>query len=212
MVKPQKEESFYELLRVTPHSSVSEITSAYYAAKNAFSKDSLATYSLMPEESSAEILAQLETAYLTLTNPDRRREYDRKLANSEPFDSEEKMTSQELNTQTNPSAGYSAPPEAVVLPQTSASSISETSMADIHLNLSQIRESKGLTLNDVSRITKIPLRYLQALESHDLKGLPAKVYIQGFLKNLAQLYRLEPKSTVSSYFEQIEKTPGPTGN
>lgn len=212
MVKPQKDESFYDLLRVTPHSSVSEITNAYYAAKNAFSKDSLATYSLMPEESSAEILAQLETAYLTLTNPDKRRDYDKRLANTEPFQSEDNMTPQEVTTQTNSTAGYSAAPEAMILSQTADSNISNPSITDSRLNLAQIRESKGLTLTDVSRITKIPLRYLQALETHDLKGLPAKVYIQGFLKNLAQLYRLEPKSTVSSYFEQIEKITGPTGH
>ncbi|MFM8313698.1 MAG: helix-turn-helix domain-containing protein, partial [Deltaproteobacteria bacterium] len=201
MVKPQKEESFYDLLRVTPHSSVSEITNAYYAAKNAFSKDSLATYSLMPEESSAEILAQLETAYLTLTNPDRRREYDKRLANTETFHTEDPMTPHEANIHTNPTATYPPPSEAVSLSQTADSNLSNPTIADIHLNLAQIRESKGLTLTDVSRITKIPVRYLQSLEANDLKGLPATVYIQGFLKNLAQLYRLEPKSTVSLYFE-----------
>ena len=62
----------------------------------------------------------------------------------------------------------------------------------------------------MSRITKIPVKYLKALEEQDKANLPAKVYIQGFLKNLAQLYRLDPKTAVSQYLMQLEQTSGPT--
>src|SRR5687768_130101 len=39
--------------------------------------------------------------------------------------------------------------------------------------LAQAREARGLTLDDVSRETKIPLRNLEALEHGDLEFIPA---------------------------------------
>lgn len=184
-------ETLYELLRVGPKASAVEITSAYHAAKNAFSKDSIATYSLMSAEDNSALLAQLETAYMTLINPDRRRAYDQSLAPGSPTNIDE-ITSQPVVLSAEPSP----------LPQTEPLTAGE-------LNLLQLREKMGLTLNDVYRITKIPPRYLKAIEDFDQKNLPAQVYVQGFLKNLAQLYRLDPKSTVSRYMEQLNYKSGP---
>lgn len=183
-------ESYYEVLRVSQRADLSEITAAYHAAKNAFSIDSLATYSLLPAEESAQILKQIESAYLTLTNPDKRREYDLKLASGENF------VEPELK------AEPPKPSKDIVVPEPP----SIDSQGEI--NLYMVRESRKLSLDDVSRITKIPRRYLQALEQFDTKALPAQVYIQGFLKNLAQLYRLDTKLTVSKYMEKLNRLTG----
>jgi hypothetical protein len=53
-------ENYYELLKVSPKASVSEIVSAYHAAKNAFSSDSIASYSLLDSEESKEIIKKIE--------------------------------------------------------------------------------------------------------------------------------------------------------
>ncbi len=204
MSKLNSEETLYDILRISPRATFSEITSAYHTAKNAFSKDSLATYSLMPEEDSAAFLTQLETAYMTLTNPDKRRAYDNRLASGGTIQEEASMTHTQPTLQSSLST---APPINIPTQPQIETNFSDSTLI-IGLNLVQIRESKGLTLSDVSRITKIPIRYLKALEEYDSKALPAKVYIQGFLRNLVQLYRLDPKNTVSSYMEQLEKLSG----
>ncbi len=224
MSKTNSEESYYQLLRVSPKASVSEITSAYLSAKNAFSKDSIATYSLMAAEDTTDILSQLETAYMTLTNPDKRRDYDKRLNSAEIVNLEvarpnpESQISQETNKKAQQTPVFESAPVVANSNLSESHSFDKDTGSDAPLNhlntgefnLSQIRESKGLTLTDVSRITKIPVKYLKALEERDKANLPAKVYIQGFLKNLAQLYRLDPKTAVSQYLMQLEQTSGPT--
>lgn len=209
MSKLNTEENYYEILRVSPKASVSEITSAYMTAKNAFSKDSIATYSLMGSDETAKALADLEKAYMTLINPARRHEYDKELSSSQVINLDVATTStrEKLPTASPVSQSPQAIPEPP--PALEARGLPADPIVDGGpLNLTQHREAQGYSLEDVSRITKIPTKYLKSIESYDIKTLPAKVYTQGFLRNLAQLYRLDPKKTVSSYFEQLEKLSG----
>lgn len=76
--------------------------------------------------------------------------------------------------------------------------------------LKAIREKRGLSLEDTARITKIPSRFIRALENGDVKQLPARVYIQGFIRNLASLYRLEPQSALKSYLSGLDPSALPT--
>lgn len=60
------------------------------------------------------------------------------------------------------------------------------------------REREGLTLEQVSRATKVSLRLLRALETDDPKELPSKTYVRGFVQayckaikaDVAEAYRL----------------------
>src|SRR6185437_15120176 len=74
----EKPTSYYEILEVAPDASPQEIRSAYLRVKNAYKKDSIALYSLINEEDTQTLLVQIEEAYSILSNPDRRREYDRR--------------------------------------------------------------------------------------------------------------------------------------
>lgn len=53
--------------------------------------------------------------------------------------------------------------------------------------LKKIRSDRRLALNDISRVTKIPLKYLEYLEDGKYEKLPADVYVKGFLKNYAEI-------------------------
>ena len=70
--------------------------------------------------------------------------------------------------------------------------------------LREQRENHSWSVEDVSRITKIPNRYLKALEAQDPPKLPARVYIQGFVKNLATLYKLDPVITAKLYLKSLD--------
>ena len=56
--------------------------------------------------------------------------------------------------------------------------------------LRRTREAQGLTLEEISDMTKISVRYLEAIESGDYSVIPAKVYAQGFIRNYANVLGL----------------------
>jgi curved DNA-binding protein CbpA len=73
---PTTYENYYEILDVSPDATDTEIKSAYFRAKNAYSKDSVATYTLFDQAEITSILQRIEEAYLVLSNPEKRRTYD----------------------------------------------------------------------------------------------------------------------------------------
>ncbi|MGE5654177.1 MAG: helix-turn-helix domain-containing protein [Bacillota bacterium] len=75
----------------------------------------------------------------------------------------------------------------------------EMALGQIGQRLAQARMAKGLTLEQVQEITKIRIRYLEALEAEDWPALPGEVYLRGFLKTYAQLVGLDPVETLQLY-------------
>ena len=55
------------------------------------------------------------------------------------------------------------------------------------------RIEKNITFEDAERVTRIPRRYLEALELENFGILPAPVYARGFLRSYASYLGLEPK-------------------
>lgn len=59
--------------------------------------------------------------------------------------------------------------------------------------LRRARTAKGITIEDAERVTRIPRKYLEALELENFGILPAPVYARGFLRSYAGYLGLEPK-------------------
>jgi len=59
--------------------------------------------------------------------------------------------------------------------------------------LRRARTAKGITIEDAERVTRIPRKYLEALELKNFGILPAPVYARGFLRSYAGFLGLEPK-------------------
>ncbi len=59
--------------------------------------------------------------------------------------------------------------------------------------LRKARLEKNITFEDAERVTRIPRRYLEALELENFGILPAPVYARGFLRSYASYLGLEPK-------------------
>lgn len=78
------EESYYQILDISKDATETEIKSAYFRAKNAYSKDSVATYTLFSETEIHDILRKVEQAYMTLSNPEKRRIYDMNIGQNQP--------------------------------------------------------------------------------------------------------------------------------
>ena len=74
--------------------------------------------------------------------------------------------------------------------------------------LRQQREQRGLTLDDLSRSTKISKATLRALEARDVQHLPAMIYTRGFVKAYAREVGLDPEWTADEYLRGIEPLHG----
>jgi hypothetical protein len=69
--------TLYDVLDLKPDASQQEVREAYVRTKSAYNKDSLALYTLISTQEREEILGQIEEAYEVLSNPEKRKEYDR---------------------------------------------------------------------------------------------------------------------------------------
>lgn len=64
--------------------------------------------------------------------------------------------------------------------------------------LSQARQEKGVTLDQVAQATHIRVHYLRALEMDDASALPSPVQMRGFLRLYAGYLGLDPKSLLDA--------------
>lgn len=85
--------------------------------------------------------------------------------------------------------------------------IDDTALYDesIGLILRQKRESLGLSIEDVSVVTKIRQPFILALENNAFQELPGSVYVSGFLKNYAEVLNLPADYLLSMYSANVLK-------
>lgn len=67
------------------------------------------------------------------------------------------------------------------------------------------RLQQKITLEEAEQQTKIPKKYLSAIEQGDYEKLPAPVYTHYFLKNYLTLLGLEPISHINLYEHEFQK-------
>jgi len=177
-MKRIEEQTYYEILEVSPNATAKEIQRAYEHAKETFSQDSPAGYSLFQEQDITKIQSSIEEAYRVLMDELLRKEYDQ----SHPFvqsDKEQKDPSRPLP-------------------------FSEISI-DLGVEtfrgktLKQIRERIGIDLKTVSEQTKINTRILEWIEEEAIEKLPPLVYVKGFLKVYAKSLGLDPQKVIGDY-------------
>jgi len=73
--------------------------------------------------------------------------------------------------------------------------------------MQKIRNERRLSLADVSRSTKIQIKYLEYLENGNYQKLPADVYVRGFLRSYAAFMGMNEKKLIKQYEREkgIEK-------
>jgi hypothetical protein len=267
-----REQNYYELLDVKPHASAQELERSYQRARRYFSGESVATYALFQPDELTLLRRRIEEAYRVLSDPERRRRYDREIFGREdddelsgpgeevqtamfgpardivpeeeveeppqkferqeiiaedPVEEEVSEPPQEVDSiedriirdETDPAepappapapSTPSPPPQVAELPPqpefSSMPPISEDTEYTGEL-LRQVREARGLTLEQMANTSKIAIYYLRNLESEEYEDLPAKVYVKGYLKQIARLLKLESEPLVRTYIERMEKPP-----
>jgi cytoskeletal protein RodZ len=75
---------------------------------------------------------------------------------------------------------------------------------DVGAALRDAREQRGLSLDQLSRATKISVMSLRAIEHNRMDTLPEGIFLRGFLRAYAREVGLNPEDTVRRYLGQFE--------
>jgi len=77
--------------------------------------------------------------------------------------------------------------------------------ADFGRYLSQQRELRGVSREDVARLTRIPLNLLIALEMGEVARLPGSIFTRHYIRAYARAIGVAPEEAVLRY-EEIERS------
>jgi cytoskeletal protein RodZ len=69
--------------------------------------------------------------------------------------------------------------------------------------LRRVRESRGLTVQQVAERTRITRHHLENIEQDRFPALPAPVYLRGIIMSLARELRLDGQKVARSYMERM---------
>jgi DnaJ-class molecular chaperone len=194
-MKRIEEQTYYEILEVSPTATIKEIQMAYERAKETFHSDSMAVYSLFSEEEISKIQATIEEAYRVLIDEALRKHYD------------------QSHFQTSGGEKFGKPPETQGIPKEKKASLSFSDLSiddkeDVYRGniLKQIRERMGIDLKTISAETKINVKILEWIEEEDGEKLPTLVYLKGFLRGYAQSLGLDPQKVIEGYLQFLSES------
>ena len=201
--------SYYDILELTADATPQEIRSAYLRLKSSYSKDNVANYSVYTREETDEMLQKIEESYLILSNPERRKAYDlshqghssvNTHAEHYSFRAEAIPTPVMPSITGAPVVNPYADPFFTQNESDSFSSEQEWSGSAIR----RARESKRISIEDLSDYTRISKSYLTALEEEAYQKLPAVVYVRGFLQQVSKRLKLPADVVVQKYIERLK--------
>ena len=75
----------------------------------------------------------------------------------------------------------------------------EISTTSLGGRLRALRETKGSSLEDMARSTRVGIRHLEALEEERLADLPAPVFVRGFIRAYCSFLREAPDTALAQY-------------
>jgi cytoskeletal protein RodZ len=81
---------------------------------------------------------------------------------------------------------------------------------DVGTQLRNSREAKRLSLEALSRTTRVQSRVLAAIEQNDASALPPRPFGRGFVRAYAREVGLDPDQVVRDYFNQFAPPPDET--
>jgi cytoskeletal protein RodZ len=72
--------------------------------------------------------------------------------------------------------------------------------------LRKVREYKCISLDELSEFTKISRTYLNCIETEGFSGLPAPVYLRGFIMQISKALKLPHDKVADNYMAHYKKT------
>jgi curved DNA-binding protein CbpA len=199
---------------------VAEIKRAFQISIKTYGPNHMATYGLFTEAQREEILNRVHEAYNILMDPERRSQCDEELRGKGAFPGERLSDSvaQEAPPPPPPPRPRVWEIQRVEDPQVRAERERRIREALTGAEerggwsgalLKEVREIRGLTLDDIAQRTKIGRGHLKAIEEDALDYLPPDVYVKGFVVQISKVLSLDPERIVPRLMEHIRRRRGP---
>jgi curved DNA-binding protein CbpA len=226
--------SYYEILELDPNATGRDVHMAYMRAKETYSPDSPALYTMFTPDEARQLLKMIDEAFAVLSNQVKRQEYDLSLARRghPAFASllniaQSDKPKPKLVSAPSPGGGESATqnssrtfglrdplPEGFARTRFSVYEINAPFEEELNqieecdgAFLQKIRQYKNVKLEQVSEATRISKSYLGALESNAFEALPATVFVRGFVLQVVRTLGV-PERLVDAYMKRFRKTQG----
>lgn len=223
-----EKKNYYDVLEIPPNASPQEIENAYVRARNAYSGDSVALYSLMTKDECDAVLGQIEEAYSVIGFPEKRREYDR-LRGFNQSGFAQNYSIPDVSHGVN---AFENRPKDAVQYEDFGSNLIEAKVSKITAQkkfgldydenpefdkqiaectdftgsfLKKIREYKNVSIERMAEMTRISKTHITALENEDLGRLPADVYVRGYVYQYAKVLKLNPDTVATSFLLNFKK-------
>jgi hypothetical protein len=222
-----EKKNYYEVLEIEPFSTPAQIEQAYIRARNAYSGDSVALYSLMTKDECDAILGVIEEAYSVIGFPEKRREYDRLRGfNQSGFpsntDAKPLHTVHSLDNRPKDAVQYEDFGSNLIEAKVSKISAQKKFGLEFEENseienrirdcsewngkfLKEVREYKQVTIERMAEMTRISKTHITAMENEDLPKLPADVYVRGYVYQYAKVLKLNPEAVAQSFILYFKK-------
>jgi curved DNA-binding protein CbpA len=204
--------NYYEILKIPMTSSYFEIKRAYKDTLSLYNEDSIVTYSLFSKEERDKIIEDIENAFATLTNDNKRTAYDQMLVDSGQVEtlipSREKQYSSIPQSSTHESVNenqlYSRVNEKRLTEE--VKSLSDEILLKERISgvdLKNLREAVDVKIIEIQHITKIRTSVLKAIEENRFEELPPDTYLRSFLKSYAKILQINPQKIIDGYLKTI---------
>lgn len=211
------EQTYYELLEVDTNAAQDEIHRAYKRAKETYSPDSPALYTMFTREEALELSKMIEEAYQVLSNNARRSEYDLALrggeqpnsryvaqdAQTSPVDTQNISAYTNHSTEQTPLGHKKTKFGSYHVKHEMEQAIENTLECDGSF-LRKVRVYKNITIEQLSEETKISKTYLRSIEDNDYTKLPAPVFVRGFVVQIAKTLGLESQRVAKSFMNMVK--------
>ena len=73
-------------------------------------------------------------------------------------------------------------------------------------DLSVLRHSKGISLDQIAQITKIGIRYLEAIERSQFGKLPGGIYNVSYIRQYARVVEVSEEELLARYLQTASLT------
>lgn len=222
-----EKKNYYDVLEVPSNASPQEIENAYIRARNAYSGDSVALYSLMSKDECNAILSQIEEAYSIIGFPEKRREYDRlrgfnQSGFGQTYQPDESRPAASVEHRSKDSVQYDdfssnlieAKVSKITAQKKFGLEFQENAEMDREIAdcteftgsfLKKIREYKNVSIERMAEMTRISKTHINAIENEDIGKLPADVYTRGYVYQYAKVLKLNPEGVAASYLLHFKK-------
>lgn len=198
--------NYYDVLNVLSDATKTEIVESYHKLIKLFNEDNLAIYGLYSPEMLSEKIQEIDLAHQILTDSTKRDTYDEELKEKKlkvrtethglmsfrkfkKFDEEihdKKTTKKEEPT-----------PKKIDKPKPEEKkTVEEVFRGKV---FRKIRKEQKISLDEISRVTKINSKILQAIEKEDFAALPARPYLRGFIVAFANYLKSDSDKAVQEY-------------